>query len=257
MHLNSTQRHWIDFLLGMTGKEIKARYKFAFFGFLWIVLNPVLQMLIIGFIFRFFVESPVDNYFIFLLAGLLPWNFFSYTLSKTTPAIVFERGLIQKAKFPREAIVLSIVLSNFFHSLIAFFIFICISVFFTKITFLSSLLLLSALGWILILTASLSLFLSALHVKYRDVNFFVQALLPLWFYVTPVIYSSNLLPDIWQILLRLNPLTNIIELFQFSIAGTNNYSISSIILSLSFTILFSIFSWFFFRKESQFFDDWI
>lgn len=241
----------------MTEKEIKARYKFAFFGFLWIVLNPVLQMLVIGFIFRFFVKSPVENYFVFLLAGLLPWNFFSYTLSKATPAIVFERGLIQKAKLPRESIVLSIVLSNFFHSIIAFIFFIPVSIFFTTVSFFSALIFFVALLWILVLTTSFSLFLSALHVRFRDVNFFVQALLPLWFYVTPVIYSSTLLPVQLQMFLRLNPMTNVVELFQYALAGTNNCSITHILVSLIFTLIFSIYSWMFFKKESQFFDDWI
>src|SRR3989344_7145799 len=101
-------RYYFDFLLAMTEKEIKARYKRAVFGFLWVILNPLLQMIIIGAIFSFFIKIP--NYFLFLFSGLLPWQFFSLSLSKATQSIVNERELLQKAKFPIEAIPISIVL---------------------------------------------------------------------------------------------------------------------------------------------------
>src|SRR3989304_9448269 len=111
-------KHYLDFLWAMTEKEIKARYKRAVFGFLWVVLNPVLQMIIIGAIFSFFIKIP--NYFLFLLAGLLPWQFFSTSLSKATPSIVHERSLLQKAKFPIETIPISLILANFFNMVVSF-----------------------------------------------------------------------------------------------------------------------------------------
>src|SRR3990172_12605877 len=103
-------KYYSDFLWVMTEKEIKARYKRAVFGFLWVILNPVLQMLIIGAIFSFFIKIP--DYFLFLFTGLFAWNFFFLCVSKTTSSIVNERALLQKAKFPTEAIPISIILSN-------------------------------------------------------------------------------------------------------------------------------------------------
>src|SRR3989337_4058776 len=100
------KRNYFDFLWEMTEKEIKARYKRAIFGFLWVILNPVLQMIIIGVIFSYFIKIP--NYFLFLFTGLLPWQFFSLSLTKATPSIVYERSLLQKARFPIEAIPISI-----------------------------------------------------------------------------------------------------------------------------------------------------
>src|SRR3989304_2803226 len=104
-------KNYLDFILTMTQKEIKARYKRAVFGFLWIVLNPILQMIIIGVIFSFFIK--IENYFLFLFSGLLPWQFISLSISKATPSIVFERALLQKAKFPIESIPVSIILATF------------------------------------------------------------------------------------------------------------------------------------------------
>src|SRR5262245_48806610 len=103
-----TATYYLDFLWAMTEKEIKARYKKAVFGFLWVVLNPLFQMVVMGLVLSYFITIP--NYFLFLFTGLLPWNFFSLSLAKATPAFVNERNLLLKAKFPREAIPFSIIL---------------------------------------------------------------------------------------------------------------------------------------------------
>lgn len=251
-------KYWFDFVWIMTLKEIKARYKRVFLGFLWAILNPILQMLVIGFLFRFFIPVEIDNYFYFLFAGLLPWNFFSYTFSKCTPLILNERSLIQKANFPREALVLSIVFSNLFHFLISLFLFIILSLFVGYISFFKIGILFLALVWIVSFTIGMSLLLSTLFVKYRDIKFIVQAVVPLWFYATPVIYTRNLLPDWIDNLLRYNPMTGIVELFQFIF--TNNYIVPSLSLVfpgifISIVVIFA--GIYLFIRESQYFDDWL
>src|SRR3989337_4369260 len=110
--MNGT-RLFIDLLWGMTEKELRARYKHTVFGFFWLVANPLLQMLVIGFVFTFFMKEPITNYYYYLFIGLLVWNFFSLSLTKATPSIVWERSLIKKAKFQHSIIPLSIILSNF------------------------------------------------------------------------------------------------------------------------------------------------
>src|SRR3972149_9344389 len=101
---------FLDLLLGMTEKEFKVRYKRTVFGFLWVLINPILQMLVIGFVFRYFIKDPIPNYFLYLIVGLLVWNFFTLSFQKATSSIVNERALIKKANFPREVIPLSIIL---------------------------------------------------------------------------------------------------------------------------------------------------
>ena len=261
-------KYYLDFLMAMTEKEIKARYKFAVLGFLWVVLNPLLQMLVIGFIFQFFVPVKVDNYFLFLFAGLLPWNYFAMTVQKATPSMVFERGLIQKAKFPREAIVLSIVLSNLFHFLIALGLLILALVldkaFFDHYSLIQllqycfrMLLLFPLLLWLSLLTAGLSLLTTALNVRFRDVNFIIQAIMPLWFYATPIVYTLALLPENLRFLYVLNPMSGIIELFQLVLLNLPLSSIGLSLASLGVTIALFVGGWWFFQKESKFFDDWV
>lgn len=271
--LNTEQvRHWIEFLLAMTEKEIKARYKHALLGFLWIVLNPLLQMLIIGFVFQFFIPVNVDNYFLFLFTGLLPWNFFAYSITKTVPSIVYERALIQKSKFPREAIVLSIILSNAFHFIIALTILLFTIIIMMLIqsivgvTLVPSIqpenilrwfLLTPLLLWIVLLTSGISLLGSALNVRYRDVSFAVSAFVPMWFYATPVVYTLDLLPKQLQFLAYLNPMTGIIELFHWTILNMPITSMYSLLISLCMSILLVTIGTYVFTKSSPYFDDWV
>ncbi len=261
------QTQWLDFLLAMTEKEIKTRYKHTLLGFFWILLNPLLQMLVIGFIFQFFVPVSVNNYYLFLFSGLLPWNFFSLTIPKATPSIVYERSLIQKAKFPRESIILSIVLSNIFHLVVSLillvFLLILMKIFvgislINLISYSARLLLLIPITiWLGTFTAGLSLIFSALNIKYRDVNFAVQALMPLWFYATPIVYSVKLLPKELFPLFWFNPLVGIIESYQSVLLAEPITSFSLIFFHIFIAVLVFIVGFWYFKRESLFFDDWI
>ncbi len=248
-------KYYFDFLWTMTEKEIKARYKRAVFGFLWVILNPLLQMIIIGAIFSFFIKIP--NYFLFLFPGLLLWQFFSLSLSKTTPSIVYERALLQKAKFPIEAIPISIILANFFNMIVSLILLFIILIFLQKIIFPRVLLLVPSLIWLLAFTIGLSLLTASLNVKYRDINFFVQTLLILWFYATPILYNLSLIPSRLHLLFGLNPLTSIFGLMQVSLLnqGTLNYQL--IITNLIISAIVVLAGVFVFRKEHKYFVDWL
>ena len=252
----TASRHFWDLLMGMTEKELRARYKRTAFGFLWIFVNPVIQMLVIGFIFQFILPQTIEHYYFLLFAGLLVWNFFSLSLTKATPSIVFERALIKKARFPRVVIPLSIVLSNFFHFVLALGL-LLIAVYVAGILTHQIFWLIPAALWLISFAAGCSLLTSALNVKFRDINFFVLALLIIWFYATPVIYTLNLIPSSVHFLWSLNPLTGIIQLMQHALTGaqwpSENILVANLLITLG-TILVGIGI---FSHESKHFDDWV
>lgn len=248
-------RYYFDFLWTMTEKEIKVRYKRAFFGFLWIIFNPLLQMLIIGTIFSYFIKIP--NYFLFLFAGLLAWQFFSLSLTKATPSIVNERALIQKAKFPIELIPLSIILSNFFHTAVSFTLLLFVLLIFEKILLIKIIFFPLVLLWLLFLTAGISLLFSTLNVRFRDVNFFVQTLIVLWFYATPVIYSLKLVPAYFYPLFYLNPLTSIFELIHYLLIGNGEIDFNMLFINFGESILLIILGVIVYKKENKYFADWL
>lgn len=241
----------------ITESELRARYKYTALGFMWVVLNPVIQMLVIGFVFKFFMKGSIENYFYYLFIGLLVWNFFSLSLNKTTPSIVWERNLIKKAKFPRSVIPLAIILSNFIHLVIAIAIFSIPVMFLGTLTLVGFLYIVAAFILLIFLTTGLCLLSSALNVQYRDVNFLVQATLIIWFYITPIIYTLSMIPYNYYWLWRFNPMTSVLQLMQHGflnqpLPGPAMLSINALIILVIFILGIVVF-----ENKSKNFDDWL
>lgn len=260
--------HWLNFLLAMSRRELKVRYKSASLGFLWIIVYPLIQMAIMGLVFSFFVPIEIDQYFLFLFTGLLPWNFFSTTLLQATPNIVYRRQMIKKANFPREIMTLSIVLSNLVHFLTALFllvIFLLVDMLFIKnmpfsivIEFiLNSLLIIPLTFWLLFTIIGFSLLFSALNTRNRDINFLIKAVMPLWFYVTPILYSFENIPQKFQPLFAINPLVAIISHFRGILLGSPTIDLGYSLVSIFLSLLIMIIGVKTFSILSKKFDDWI
>lgn len=250
-------KQYIQLLVAMTVKDFKARYKRALFGFLWVVINPLLQMIIIATIFSFFINVQVQNYPLFLFIGLLVWNFFSLSLTKATPSIVNERSLIQKAKFSRNVIPLSIVLSNFLHLLVSFILLAIWVLLFGDLRLEHIILAPAILLWLLALTSGISLLTSSFNVRFRDVSFFLAAGLILLFYSTPILYPLTLIPQKFHVLFFFNPLTSIVQIMQYALAGYEFPDLNLLITNLIISSLLIIVGIISFRKKSLFFDDWV
>lgn len=255
--MNDDLRHFFELLWGMTEKELRARYKYTVFGFLWLVINPILQMFVIGFIFTFFMKEPVQHYYYFLFIGLLVWNFFSLSLIKATPSIVFERSLIKKAAFPRAVIPLSIVLSNLINFFVALILYIIPVLFIHTLTLARLPYIIAATGFLIMFTGGLSLLLCALNVRFRDVNFFIQALLIVWFYATPIVYSLSQMPLRLLWLWRFNPLTSVMQLFQYAFLDAAPPGLAMLASNITVTVIVTALGILIFRDESKNFDDWV
>lgn len=250
-------RHFFELLFTMTEKELRARYKHTVFGFFWLVANPLLQMLVIGFVFRFFMKDPILHYNYYLFVGLLVWNFFSLSLTKATPSIVFERSLIKKAVFPREVIPLSVLLSNAVHFFAALVLYTIPVAFLGTLTPASVLYIFCGLLLLFAFTVGISLLTTALNVRFRDVSFFVQALLIVWFYATPIIYSFSIIPRTYIWLWRFNPLTSVIQLLQHGFVGASPPGPAMLAANIFATAIVCVAGIVVFRKESKNFDDWV
>jgi lipopolysaccharide transport system permease protein len=250
-------KHGWELLIAMTERELKARYKLAILGFLWIILNPLLQMAVIGGVFSLIFKVPIADYFLFLFSGLLIWNYFSYTLTKVTPSMVYELSLIEKAKFPREVIPLAIILSNLVHTVISFILFAVLLLVLGKLHYWRIWLLPFPLLSTSLILIGLGLLSSALNVKFRDVNFFIQALVPLLFYGTPVLFSAALVPANLTFLLYLNPLSSSLELTRWILIGGAFPTWSLIVANNVVAVGIFLLGAFIFHQQAAFFDDWV
>ena len=248
-----------------TWRDIKVRYKQAFLGVLWAIMQPLSMMLIFTFIFSRGLDVKSDGlpYPIFAFSGLMIWNIFSNGLQNAASSMVSNANIIKKIYFPRLIIPMSSILTALFDFLFAFVVFIGL-IFYYQIPF-SFIKLLIFLPLSILLTVmttfGLGTFLAALNVKYRDFQyalpFFIQFLL----FVNPILYSSKTFnnPLIQKIML-FNPIAGAIDLVRsiFNVQqtqmgeGINENHLSLQFLTASLILLFGIY---FFRKTESYFAD--
>lgn len=200
-----------ELLQNLTVKELKLKYKNSVLGFFWSFLNPLMQMVVYTFAFKYVLKVPTENFSVVLLAGLLPWTFFQNSIMTGTTSIINNGNLVKKVYFPREILPLSLIFSNFVNFLITFIVlFLAIMVFQVKIG-IAILFLPVILILLLGITIGLSLILSSLNVYYRDISHFVEILFMIWFYLTPIVYSVELIPQKFKTIILLNPLSLVVE----------------------------------------------
>jgi lipopolysaccharide transport system permease protein len=252
---NRFDRHYFELLFEMTRREFTVRYKRTFFGFLWIILNPGLQMVIIGTIFSNFI--PIPNYFLFLFSGLLVWQFFSQTIHKATSSFVNQRYLINKSVFPREVVPISINAADFLHLLIAELVFIAVILFLFEFSVSSFLLVAAALLWTFVLAVGVSLLASSLNVRFRDVAFFVQSILLLWFYASPVLYGVVNVPITLEPILQLNPLVSPLSFMHTAFLSHSLPDMNVIVINLIISLALLLLGIIVFKKENPKFSDWM
>ena len=245
-----------DLTIALSVKELKSKYKSATLGFLWVLLNPLLQMLALSLVFTFFVKIEINNYPVFAFSGLLPWTFFALSLQTGTTSLINNREIIKKTYFPRELLPISSVLAHLF-AFIPAILLLLVFVLVTQGLSFSIFLLIPLIILQTLLLISLSLFLSSLDIYYRDVSYLLQALLVIWFYITPVFYSISFVPQKYLGLYILNPMVGIISSYQSILLNTPLPSFTALAVSIMETLLLTIIGIFVFRKRSAYFADWI
>jgi len=206
------------YLLGvLTEREIKSKYKASIIGLCWSFLNPLLYMVVLTLIFTFVIRIKIEKYPLFLLSGLLPWNFFSTTLSQTTNSIVANSSLIKKVYLPKELFPFSIILSNLLNFIFSLIVFVVLLVVFgiNLKPFIICIFLPILLSFTLLFYAGISLIFSCLNVFFRDLTYIVGVILILWFYASPVLYPIEMVPTKYlNIYLILNPMASIIHSYR-------------------------------------------
>lgn len=195
-------------------KEVRGKYKGSWLGVLWTFLNPLLMLAVYAFVFPYILRVQVENYTIFMIVALIPWNFFTTAIQSGTGSVVANGNILKKVYFPREIIPISITTSqlvNFLITCVIMFIFIL----FSGVGFSVHLLLMPLLILIqYLITLALTFVLSALTVFVRDVDHFVSVALTLGFYATPIVYQASMLPEKFQWVLKINPMAQLVEAYR-------------------------------------------
>lgn len=232
-------KYW-DLILGLAVKDLKVRYKSAFLGFLWSILTPLFLTVIFFIIFTQIIPIDIEGYPLFLLCALFPWNFLQLCLSAGTISIVNSGNLIKKVYFPREVIPISVIFSNAYNFLLSLLILLFAVIFCGTGIKPTIFILPLIIACHLIFTLGLLLIFSALHAYYRDVKYIVEIFTLGWFYLTPIFYPIELIPEAYRSLYMLNPMAVFVHFYRESIL----YGKWPSVLETSYLILSSFFFYF-------------
>ena len=241
-------------------RDILVRYKQTVIGLAWALLRPFLTMLVFTLVFSKLAKLPSEGvpYPILVFAALLPWQFFSNAFSSAGDSLISNSNMISKVYFPRLIIPISAIIVSFIDFLISGVILIGLMLWYG---FMPSLHLLALPIFIFVAFAAATgagLWVAALNVKYRDFRYIVSFVVQFGLYVSPVGFSSAIVPEQWRLLYSINPMVGVIDGFRWAILGGNTqFYWPSILLSLALVTIVLISGIFYFRKTERGFADLI
>ena len=263
--LNVLRETWAyrDLLRNLVVRDLKTRYKRSVLGFAWSFLNPLFMVMIFTVVFTVIARAQnVPNYPLFALCGLLAWNFLAGSVSGAARSIVGNAHLIDKVYFPRELLPISVVFSNlinFILSLIVFFVLLLL--FRIPLSWwILSLPIIIAVQFVLVV--GLALIVAALNVFYRDVEHVLDVGLLAWFFLTPIFWELELLPnklplpwgdggiDIWLLEYRLNPMASLVTDYRYILLYDYGI-IRHTVVPLAIGLVCLVVGWYFFRRNAH------
>ena len=205
-----------DLFYTLTVHRIKVRYKQSLLGLAWAILQPLSLMLIYTVIFSVIARVPSEGapYAVFAYAALLPWTFFSSSLTNATQGLVNHSQLVTKVYFPREIVPLTYVSAALFDFCIASLFLVALFFYYGVSLTAYALWAIPILVLLTLLATALSLIFSVIQVRFRDVGVAMPLLLQLWMFASPVVYPLSAVPQRWRALYVLNPMVGVIENFR-------------------------------------------
>jgi lipopolysaccharide transport system permease protein len=241
-----------ELLYFLVVREVKAKYKQTVLGVSWAILQPLVLMMVFTIVFSFFTRLPSDGvpYPIFSYCALLPWTFFAGVLGRGTAGLVANAALVKKVYFPREIIPLAVALSALVDLLVGGLLFLGFFWYFQIPLTVSAAYVLPVFLVQFVLVLGLVLFLSPLHVFYRDVGHVTPLLLQVWMFATPIIYPLSVVPERLRPLYALNPMAGVIDGYRRALLhGQPPDALAFGIGALAATVIFAVGLAFFKRVE--------
>lgn len=229
-------------------RDLNARYKGSIFGFFWVFINPLCQLIIYSTVFSFVFKVGISNFPLYVFVALIPWFFFTFSMQRASTCIYENKEIVKKIYFPRVIIPFSIVtaaLINMIYSFIIILLYILVSPAHLSIYAI-------LLPFIIIpnylFVSAISIIISAVSVYFRDVEYIIGLVTMAWFYGTPIVYSLDIVPEHFRFLYSLNPMTHIIGYYRDILYFNKFPELSSIMISTAIFAIFFIVALFIFSN---------
>ena len=229
-------------------KDVGGKYKNSFLGVIWSFINPLLQICVYAIVFPLIMRNNIENYTVFMVCGLIPWTYFASVINRASFVIVENGNIIKKVYFPREILPISLVTSETITFLISTIIIIGFVLFsgvgISYLIIFYPILLLTQY----ILLIGISLIVSSVTVYFRDLQHFIGVFLQLLFYATPIVYSLDIIPERFRWILKLNPMTYIIEGYRDIFYYKQMPAVKEILIVLAVGVIVAIIGYNIFNK---------
>lgn len=246
-----------ELLYFLIWRDVKVRYKQTILGASWAILQPVLTMVVFAIVFGRFARMPSEGlpYPVFSYTALLPTQYFAEAIRRSSTSLVSSSTLIKKVYFPRLIIPLSAVITPLVDFAWAFLVLIGMMIYYGIAPTWGVLLLPIFLLLALLTSLAVSLWLSALHVRYRDVQYTVPFLVQFWLYASPVAYPVSIVPERWRLLYSLNPMAGVVEGFRWALLGKEHPDFGVMAVSAAVVIVILLAGLIYFNKMERTFAD--
>lgn len=252
---------WIyrELVYFMTWRDLKVRYKQTLLGASWAVLQPFMTMVVFSIFFGGLAQVPSDNvpYPIFSFTALLPWTLFSKALLDASKSLVSSSHIITKIYFPRIILPLATILAGIVDFLIAFVVLLGMMVFYQVSPTIHIWTLPLFLLLALVTAMGVGLWLSALNVLYRDINYATHFITQFWMFITPIVYSASMIPDQWRLIYSLNPMAGVVNGFRWALLGVGSPPGLDLLVSVTVAFVLLISGLFFFKRTERLFADMV
>lgn len=252
------KRRWIharDLLYELVARDMKLRYKRSVLGVAWSLVTPLAQMLVFSFLFTRVISLDIPNYPLFVLAGLLPWNWFTISVVQGAISIVENRELVKLPGFPAAILPAVTVTAHLLHFLLA----LLLLILFTAILGTRLTAAVAALPVVILsqfaLTLGLAFLAAASHVRFRDTQHILNILLPLALFLAPVFYDSRAIPASYQLFYHLNPIVHLLAAYRAVLIRGELPNLFSLLILAVVTGSFLLLCYGIFKKASGHFDE--
>lgn len=242
----------------LSWRDIKVRYKQTVIGAAWSILRPLLTTLIFTVVFNKVAKlgaPPHVPYSILVFTGMLPWQFFANALSESSNSLIGNVNLISKVYFPRLIIPASSIITSLVDFGISFLILVAMMIYYGFVPDIKILLLPIFVLLALLAALGVGLYITALNVKYRDFRYIIPFIIQIGLYITPVGFSSSIVPDRWRLWYSLNPMVGVVDGFRWCILGEEELYLPGFAISISIIIFFLFLGIWYFRKTEKSFAD--
>lgn len=238
-----------EMIASLIRRDLRGKYRKSALGFLWTIINPILQLIIYTIVFSIFFPTKIEKYYVFLFVGLVPWIFFQTCLQGGAVSVVSQENLVKKIYFPRLVLPISFVSSAFVNMVITFVvIFVVLIVSGIGVSF--------SVIWMLpiimfveyVLALGTTMLTSALTVSFRDLEHILGIVSMVWMYLTPIMYRISDIPESFQKVLYINPMTGIILAYKDVLYFKRLPNIASFASTVGFTIIVLLLGYFVFDR---------